>query len=101
MHALASFIQATGVMTLRGHTSGCLCLTISKDGKKLFSGGRDKVIRVWGVDEVAHKGWTPEQGYEPMIQMNTVTKRVKDRLLKPLLLLAVPNDRFFAIENKE
>ena len=68
---------------------------------QVVEGREAKVIRVWGVDEVAHKGWTPEQGYEPMIQMNTVTKREKDRLLKPLLLLAVPNDRFVAIENTE
>jgi WD40 repeat protein len=85
--------QATGVKTLRGHTSGCLSIALSLDGRQLFSSGRDRVIRVWGVDESAHKGWTPEQGYDPMIEMTTVVKRVHDRHLKPVLLRTVPNDR--------
>lgn len=80
--------------TLRGHVSGCLSVTFSKDGRKLFSSGRDKLIRVWGVDEGNHKGWTPEQGYEPMIQMTTVQKKVHNYFLKPLIVKAVPNDRY-------
>ena len=78
---------------MRGHTSGCLSVSLSKDGRKLFSSGRDKIIRVWGVDEGNHKGWSPEQGYGPMIQMTTVQKKVHDKALKPLLLLSLPNDR--------
>ena len=88
--------KATGVKTLRGHTSGCLSLCFSKDGKRLYSSGRDRLIRVWGVDENVHKGWSPEVGYEPMIQMTTIIKKVHDKNLKPLILRALPNDRYIA-----
>ena len=79
--------------TLRGHVSGCLSVTFSKNARKLFSSGRDRVVRVWGVDEGNNKGWTPEQGYEPMIQMTKLEKKAHNILLKPLIVKAVPNDR--------
>ena len=79
--------------TLRGHVSGCLSVTFSKNARKLFSSGRDRVVRVWGVDEGNHKCWTPEQGYEPMIQMTKLEKKARNVLLKPLIVKAVPNDR--------
>ena len=90
--------KATGVKTLRGHTSGCLSLAFSIDGRQLFSSGRDKIVRVWGVATAGeHKNWTPEQGYEPMIQMSTVIKKVHDKILKPVVLEVVPNGRYLAI----
>ena len=41
--------KAATVKTLRGHTAGCLAVAITQDGRKVFSSGRDKFVRVWTV----------------------------------------------------
>ncbi|KAH3666995.1 hypothetical protein WICMUC_005342 [Wickerhamomyces mucosus] len=37
---------------LKGHTGSVLCLTKSSDGKFLFSGGSDSLVKVWDVVEM-------------------------------------------------
>ena len=40
-------------MMLRGHKRDVMCLAISADGTKLFSGSDDKTVRVWLVSDGA------------------------------------------------
>ncbi len=45
---------ATGqeVFTLRGHTSGVLCIAFSPDGRRIVSGSIDWTARVWDLDPI-------------------------------------------------
>lgn len=66
---------ATKVKILRKHTGALTRVCFSTTGRKLWSGGQDRLLRAWGVDGNYHPDWQPEQGYTQMQQMTTITKK--------------------------
>ena len=53
--------QRKQICTLRGHSEGVICLTLSADGCTLASGGKDKQIKVWNLND----GDPPHLPYNP------------------------------------
>jgi hypothetical protein len=41
-------------------------VAITPSGNKVFSSGRDKTIRVWGMVDEESSGWNPGHGYAKM-----------------------------------
>jgi WD40 repeat protein/beta-lactamase regulating signal transducer with metallopeptidase domain len=48
--------ELTPRSTLKGHADLVFCLAFSKDGKTLFTGSRDKTIKLWDVTDVGRGG---------------------------------------------
>ena len=37
------------ILTLKGHTDTVRSVAVSSDGKRVASGGRDNMVRIWNV----------------------------------------------------
>ena len=64
-------------IALGGHTAAVCAVAISPDARAIFSGGRDKALVFWGVDESEEGGgpWEVTQGYSRMQQMRRLVKK--------------------------
>lgn len=66
---------ATSVKTLKGHEGPVRSLSFTPDGRRLFSGGLDGIIRAWSMDQThhaaapevirPHHGWIPRVAVSP------------------------------------
>ena len=61
-------------VALRGHSGAVNAVAIAPDGRKIFSGGRDKALNVWGVDDT-HQAWDVSEGFARM-QVLSVCERL-------------------------
>jgi WD40 repeat protein len=43
------------VHSFRGHTGLVSSVVFSRDGRRLFSGSRDKTVKVWDLSRLSHK----------------------------------------------
>jgi ribosomal RNA-processing protein 9 len=54
-----------------GHTGEILCVAASEDGRWLVSGGRDKIVGVWKVEDDGVKWTTGMRGHKDAITVST------------------------------
>ena len=48
-HLRSASLDVEPVYTFRGHLGPVLCLAMSGDGEKCYSGGIDGTIRIWNI----------------------------------------------------